>query len=111
MVYTLGVLVYRPAHPGDPGRVDHREVVAGADLQLGADLDLAAEVHEERPVGDVYDLYVGQALDDVDDLLAVFRIASVDGDVPDGPLLLHPHDVDRADQAVSLPYGRKYSAE
>jgi hypothetical protein len=36
-----------------PGRVGHGEVVAGLDRDLRADLDLAALVEQERPVGDV----------------------------------------------------------
>ena len=38
-----------------PGRVGHREVVAGLQRVLVALLDLAAEVHAERAVGDVDD--------------------------------------------------------
>jgi hypothetical protein len=49
----LRVPGYRPADAGDTRRIDHRKVVAGADLKLGADLDLAPKVHEERPVRDV----------------------------------------------------------
>src|SRR5215210_1703965 len=46
----LGIAGYRPADAGDTRRIDHRKVVAGADLKLGADLDLTPKVHEERPV-------------------------------------------------------------
>src|SRR5215218_428823 len=46
----LGITGYRPADARYTGRIHHREVVPGADLELGADLDLATQVHEERPV-------------------------------------------------------------
>ena len=51
----VGVLGQGKAHPRDPGRVDHREVVTVADRHLGLDLDLSPEVHEERAVGDLAD--------------------------------------------------------
>ena len=54
-VRLLGIVVDRHADAGDAGRVGHREVVARLHRHLAADLDLAAEVHEEGPVGDVED--------------------------------------------------------
>ena len=45
----------RQADARDARRVGHREVVAGLDGDLGRDLDLASEVHEERAVGDALD--------------------------------------------------------
>ena len=99
----LGVVGYRPADAGDARRVDHREVVAGTDLELGADLDLTPKVHQERPVRDVDNLDLRQIFDDLDDLLAVLGVAGVDGDVADGPVLAHPHDVDGADQPAASP--------
>jgi hypothetical protein len=42
-----------------PGRVGHRQVVAGAQRHLGAHLDLAAEVQQEGPVVMEYDEVLG----------------------------------------------------
>src|SRR5215210_4481370 len=108
---ALGVLVDRAADPGNTRRVDHREVVAGPDLELRADLDLAPDVHEERPVGDVDDLDVGQPLDGLDDPLAVLGVAGVDGYVADGPVLAHPDDVHGPDQPVGLADDRQDLAQ
>ena len=45
----------RLADPGDAGGVGAGEVVAGAQADLRVDLELAAEVQQERPVGDLAD--------------------------------------------------------
>ena len=50
---VLGVVRDRLAHPGHARGVDHREVVTVADRVLGRHLDRAAEVHQERTVGDL----------------------------------------------------------
>ena len=65
-------------------------------------------MHEERPVRDVDDLDLGEIFDHLDDLLAVLRVAGVDGDVADGPVLAHPHDVDRADEPTRLTHAGQY---
>ena len=57
---SLGALGDGPAHPRDAGGVGHRQVVAVAQRHLRLHLDLAAEVHQERAVGDLAD---GDALD------------------------------------------------
>ncbi|MGC0373773.1 hypothetical protein RKD28_001289 [Streptomyces sp. SAI-229] len=78
---VLGVLRDRHAHPGHPGRVDHGQVVTVADGVLRRHLDLAAEVHQERTVGD---LAQGDALDApqlLDDLVGVRGGGGRDGDV------------------------------
>ena len=46
----------RRGDAGDAGRVRHRQIVPRLQRCLQRDLDLAAEVHQERPVGDVDDL-------------------------------------------------------
>ena len=46
------VLVDRLRHARDARRVGHREVVAGLDRHLRRDVDLAAQVQQERAVGD-----------------------------------------------------------
>src|ERR687893_1976458 len=108
---ALGVVVDGAADAGDAWRVDHREVVAGPDLELRADLDLAPYVHQEGPVGDVDDLDLRQPFDGLDHPLAVLGIAGVYGDVADGPVLAHPDDVHRPDHPVGLPDGRQDLAQ
>ena len=52
----VAILRDRHADAGDARRVGHREVVARLHGHLRAHLDLAAEVHQERAVGDALDL-------------------------------------------------------
>ena len=106
-VESLGVTGYRPADARYTWRVDHREVVAGADLELGADFDLTPKVHQERPVRDVDDPDLGQVLDDLNHLLAMLGVTGVDGNIAGGSVLAHPHYVDGTDHSVSIPYGRQ----
>ena len=54
--HVLGVLVDRHRDAADARGVGHREVVAGAQRHLRLDLDLAADVEQEGPVGDLVDL-------------------------------------------------------
>ena len=65
-----------------PGRVGHREVVAGAHRRLRRDLDLAAEVQQEGAVGDADCTSTpGSSRTRVDDALAVLGVGGVDRDV------------------------------
>ena len=68
---VLGVLGDRHADPGHARRVDHGQVVTVADGVLGRHLDLAAEVHEERPVGDLAQRDALDAAQLLDDLVGV----------------------------------------
>ena len=52
---------------GDAGRVRHRKVVARLERRLRDDLELAAEVQQERPVGDVLDHDAVERLSRLDD--------------------------------------------
>jgi hypothetical protein len=86
----------------DPGRVRHREIVAGLQRVLVALLDLAADVHPQRAVGRVDHL---RALDRVDrghDRAAVLVARRVDGDVPERVAALERHEVDGADRAAGV---------
>ena len=103
----LRVASYRPADARYTRRVDHREVVAGADLELGADFDLSPKVHQERPVRDVDDPDLGQVLDDLNHLLAMLGVTGVDGNIAGSSVVAHPHYVDGTDHSVSIPYGRQ----
>jgi hypothetical protein len=59
----LAVRGDRLAHPRDPGRVGHREVVAGLQRQVQPGVDLAASVDVEGSVGDLNDLGAAHGLD------------------------------------------------
>ena len=96
------VLGDRHADARHAGRVGHREVVARLQRRLRGHLDLAAEVQQERPVGDVLDLDAGHRLDGGDDLLDVVGARGVDGDVADLLALLDADEVDRAQVAAGL---------
>ena len=65
-------------------------------------LDLAAEVHQERPVGDVLDLDAVDRADALDDPLEVVGVGRVDGDVAHLGRLLDADEVDRAERAAGL---------
>ena len=84
------------------GRVRHREVVAGLDRHLRLHLDLAAEVHQERAVGDVLDLDALDAANALDDPLEVLGVGRVDRDVAHLDALLDADEVDRAERAAGL---------
>ncbi len=96
------VLGDRGADPRDAGRVSHREVVAGPERHLRGHLDLAAEMQQERPVGDVLDLDARQRVHGGDDLLDVVGARGVDRDVADLLALLDPHEIDRAQVAARV---------
>ena len=68
------------AHPGDAGRVRHRQVVAVGDRQVGEHLDLAALVHLEGAVVDSSTSMPVDAPDRVDHLCVGLGRA-VDDDV------------------------------
>src|SRR5262249_29125945 len=96
----LAVVPDRQADPRHARGVGHREVVAGPEWDLVADFDLSTEVHEERPVGDRADAYVGQPAEPAHDLLGVDAVARLDGDVALGPL---PRGLDQVDSANVAP--------
>src|SRR4029453_7708446 len=103
----LRVAGYRPADARHTWRVDHREVVAGADLEFGAALDLTPKVHQKRPVRDVDTSDLRQIFDDLDHLLPMLGVTGVDGDVTDRPVLAHTPDVDGPNESIRLPYRRQ----
>jgi hypothetical protein len=79
--HLVGVGGDREAHAGDARRIGHREVVARLHRHLVLHLDLAAQVHEERAVGDVHDGDPGDVPDGVDDPLAVVGVGRRHRDV------------------------------
>ena len=84
----------READAGDTRGVRHREVVARLDRDLRLHLDLPAEVHEERAVGDALDLDAVDLADALDDPLEVVGVRGVDRDVADLHPALDPDEVD-----------------
>ena len=78
---AVAVLVDRRADARDAGRVGAAEVVAGADRGLLRVLDLAADVHLERAVGDVDRAGAVDQVDRVADLLRVVLARGLDRDV------------------------------
>ena len=79
----LGILLDGLAHSRHPRRVGHGEVVASADGDLAADLDLASKVHQERTVRDIGDLHPGKGPKLVDDALGVLTVPCLDRDIPE----------------------------
>ena len=102
----LGIGGDRAAHAGDSRRVDHRQVVAGLDRRLRADLDLAAMMQQERAIGHANDRHAGDLPHPLDHGFAMLDVAGADDDVAGDLALFHLDDVDRADQAVGLADGR-----
>ena len=66
-----------------PGRVGHREVVAGLQRALVVQLDLAADVEHERAVGGVEHARARDRVDGVGQPRPVGGVAGLDGDVAD----------------------------
>ena len=73
--------------------------------------DLAAQVHEEGPVGQVDDADAREVAEAVDDLLAVGTVARVDRDVAQDAVARGLDEVDRADVAAGVADGHRDSTE
>ena len=86
----------------DAGRVGHREVVARLQRGLRHHLELAAQVEQERPVGDVLDLDPGERAHRLDDACDVRVVGGEHGHVADLLAVLDPDEVDRAEQAARV---------
>ena len=85
-----------------PGRVDHRQVVTVADRVLGLHRDLAAEVHQEGPVGDLADLDARYGAHRLDQPVGVLGVARGAGHVDPQPLVAGRGHVERGDQTAGL---------
>ena len=95
-----------------PGRVGHREVVAGAQRMLVALLDLAADVHQERAVGGVDHLGAVDRADGVGDRRSTWSVAGrVDGHVAQRVEVVDRDQVDRADRPARLADRGRDAAE
>ena len=102
----LWILLDGQADSRHPRGVGHGEIVARADRHLAPDLDLAAKMHQEGPVGDVRDLDHGKLAELVDDTLAVLAVAGLDGHVPEDPVARHLDQVHGTDVPTGLAYDR-----
>ena len=92
----------RAAGARDAGRVRHREVVGRLERDLGRDLELAAAVEQQRPVGDLLDFDAvlrAHRLRDAGDVLLVDR---EDRHVADLLAVLEPDEVDRVEEPARL---------
>src|SRR5512134_521848 len=69
------------------------------------DLDLAALMHQERPVHDPEDLDAADILQCGDDLLFMPVIPGIDRDVPDDLPLFHADNVYSPKVTTNLAYG------
>ncbi len=93
----LAILGDRGADPGDARGVGHREVVARLERHLRGHLDLAAEMHQERAIGDALDLDPVDLADGGDDPLEVLGARSIDGDVAHLGVPLDADEIDRTE--------------
>jgi hypothetical protein len=94
---SFGVVRDRAGDASDTGRVRHGQIVAGLQGQACLHLDLAAEVGEEHPVGDLHDLDAVNVPDGGDDLVQVPLVVGEHVDVAELRLLLDADEVDRAE--------------
>ena len=101
----LRIVRDRAGDARDAGRVRHREVLARLERHAGPNLDLAAEVGEERPVGDVHDLHSVHRMNSFDDRVEVLLVVGEHGDVADLRRPLDADEVDRAEEAAGLADG------
>src|SRR5215218_955425 len=108
---ALGLLRYGAAHPRNPRRVGHREVVARPHRRLRPHLYLASKVEEERPVGEVGHPYLRECVDRVGYLASVLGIAGIHSEVSSAPLPTGPDDVNRPDHTPHLAHSRQDLAE
>ncbi len=108
---SLAIVPDSQTDTGHPGGVNHRQVVAGANRHLVADLDLATQVHQEGPVRDVDDLDTGHSFQTVHDLLTVMAVPGLDGDVPDDAGGQRLHDVNCSDIPPCPPDSHGYPTE
>ena len=92
----------RAADSCDPWGVGHREVVARLDRDLGDDLDLAAGVQQEGPVGEMDDLDALDSADRRDYSIELCCVGREDGDVADLRRAFDAHEVDRTERAACL---------
>ena len=101
----------RRADARHAGRVGHAEVVAGADRELVALLDLAADVHLERAVGDLDQLRALDLVDGLADLRRVLLARGLDRDVAQRVAALDRHQVYGADAPAGFADGGGDQAE
>jgi hypothetical protein len=100
---VLGLVGDRETDPGHPGRVGHREVVAGLQGHGRVHLELALQMHQERAVRHPVHVHTVDTLDRVADPIGVLRPAGVGRDVHRDRVGRGLHEVHRGDRAARLP--------
>src|SRR5215203_7097712 len=108
---TLGLLHDGAAHPRNPRRVGHGEVVACPHRRLRPHLYLAPKVEEERPVGEVGYPHLRERVDRVGYLTSVLGVAGIHSEVSSAPLPTDSDDVNRPDHTPHLAHSRQDLAE
>jgi hypothetical protein len=103
---VLGVLGDGEADSRDPGRVRPGQVVAMLQRHLGHDLDLPAQVDEERPVADLPHPDAGEGGDPRGDVVGVFGIGGVAGHVDHDAVRTTLDDVERGQRATCRAHRR-----
>jgi ferrochelatase len=103
---VVRVLGDRLTHTSHTRRVRARQVVTVAQRHLRRDLDLAAEVHEERAVRHLAHDDAGQRLQRVGDVLGVVRGQRVAREVDDDAVGVRLDDVERRDHPAGAADGR-----
>ncbi len=99
---VLGVRDDRLADARDTGGVDHRQVVAVADRVLALHLDGAAEVHQERAVGDLVHVDALDRPERLDDAVGMRGVGSRTGHVDAELVVARRGDVEGGDDAAGL---------
>ena len=105
------VLMYRLANAGDARCVCHREVRARLELHFRGDLDLAAQMHEERSVADICHLDAVDVPYRTHYLLVVALASGIHRYVADQEILADADNIDALDVAAGLADGRRDLAE
>ena len=96
------ILGDRQTDASDTGRICHREVVARLERRFRHHLDLAPEMQQERPVGDMLNLDPDERLHGGDDLLQMVGARGIDRDVAYLLALLDPDEIDRSETSTGL---------
>src|SRR3989454_881305 len=110
-IRLLGILVDGHADAGHTRCVRHREIVAGLDRDLAPHLDLPAEVHPERAVGDIDDAGTRHGPDLLHDLLGVAFIARLEAEIACDGRFADFDEIDGADVTARLADGRRHLAQ
>ncbi len=108
---VVGVLGDREADAGDAGGVGAGQFVAGAERDLRVHLDLAAEVEQERTVGDLAHLEAIDLGQLGHYMVGMGHVCRVARDVGDDSEVVGVDDVERRHDGAGIADGRCYAAD